>query len=447
MHVIVIGAGEVGSYVAERLSREGHDVALVEKDAQRLGDIEARLDALAIRGSGTDPATLKTAGAAQADLVVAMTDDDEVNIVAAILAKHAGAKRTIVRLQNRNLREAVFHDLRRSVGADVVIDPDEETSAELLELIENPGAIEVEEMAGGEILVLGARLAPDSPVVGRTLHEIALDHQATWPYLFGAITRGDETIIPRGNHQLEAGDLVRVVCMRNAKSDLAALLGLRRRAPRRVMLLGGGRTAELVAQGIVDRAGQVIIVERDRQRASELAEMLPGVQIVLGDITDVDLLDELDIGLYDVVAALTGDDDANILSCLYAKSTGVVETIAVAHRLSLLPLLTQVGIDAALSPRTATASAVMRFARGDVAAVATFLQGDVEILELVVPPNSPAAGKTIGDLRLPKQVLVGAVLSGAGASIGRGATLLEAGDHVILLAKPKMLAEAKEVFS
>jgi trk system potassium uptake protein TrkA len=446
MRIIVIGAGEVGSYVAERLSLEDHDVALVDRDPRRLSEMEARLDALTIRGSGTDPETLASAGAARADLVVAMTDDDEVNLVSAILAKNAGAQRTVVRIQSRALREVVLRDLWRSMPVDVVIDPDEETGTEILELIENPGAIEVEEMAGGEILVLGVRLAPDAPVVGQTLRDIGEMHEPSWPYLFGIITRGGETIIPRGNQRLEAGDLVRVVCMRHTRAQLASLLGLRKTVPRRIMLFGGGRTAELVAERLVDRADHVAIVERDPERATELAERLPGVYILLGDVTDADFLGEIDVGLYDIVAALTGDDDANTLACLYARSAGVDETIAVAHRLSVLPLLAQVGIDVALSPRTATANAVLRLSRGDVAAVATFLRGDVEVLELEVSADSPAAGKTLRELRLPKDVLVGAVLSGATASIGRGNTRLEAGDHVVVLAKPRSLPDAKRAF-
>jgi len=448
MRIIVIGAGEVGSYVAERLSREGHDVALVERDPGRQRTMEERLDALVIHGSGTDPETLATAGAARADLIVAVTSTDEVNIVAAMLAKSAGTRRSIVRIEERRLRETVVRDLadREPVAADLVIDPDEETSTEILELVENPGAVEVEAMAGGEILVLGVRLAADAPVVGQTLRELAVANEPNWRFLFGAISRGEETIIPRGDHRLEAGDLVRVVCTPASRTELAQLLGLTRQTPKRVLLLGGGRTAELVAERLVKRVGRVVVVEHDAERAAQLAIKLRGVEVLHGDITDADFLGEIDITGYDLVAALTGDDDANILGCLYAKSAGVAETIAVAHRLSLLPLLAEVGVDVALSPRTATANAVLRFARGRVTAVATFLRGDVEVLELEIDAGSPAAGMTVAELKLPKDVLVGAVLSEGRASIGRGATRLEPGDLAVILAKPRSLEAARRAF-
>ena len=446
MRIVVVGAGEVGSYVAERLSREDHDVVLIERDPARVGELEGQLDALVVRGSGTDPHTLADVGAARADLIVAVTSDDETNIVSAMLAKHAGTQRSIVRIENRPLREMISQELRDATGTDLVIDPDEETSAEVIELVENPGVIEVESMAGGEILVLGVRLAADAPVVGRTLQELGTAYAPNWQFLFGAITRGDETVIPRGDHRLEHGDLVRVVCTRDARRELTALLGLDRAAPKRVVLLGGGRTAQLLARRLVKQVDHVVVAERDPARAHELASLLEGVEVLNGDITDADCLAEIEIGADDLVVALTGADDANILACLYAKSVGVTETIALAHRLSLLPLLAEIGVDGALSPRTATANAVLRFARGRVTAVATFLRGDVEVLELEIHADSPAAGKTIAELHLPKDALVGAVLSRTGAEIGRGSIRLNPQDRVVLLAKPTALPAAKRIF-
>ena len=445
MRIIVIGAGEVGSYVAERLSGEHHDITLVERDRRRTAQLDGSFDALVLTGDGNDPDTLTTAGAASADLVVAVTSNDDTNIVAAMLAKHLGTTRSVVRIENARLRDVITGGMSSTVGADIVIDPDEETSAEIIELIDNPGTVEVESMAGGEIVVLGVRLAGHAPVVGHTLEELAEAYSPNWQFLFGAITRGDETVIPRGNHRLEAGDLVRVVCTRQARTQLSALVGLPQSRARRVVLLGGGRTAELIARQLVTRIPNVAVVERDHARAVELAERLDGVEVINGDITDAELLDQIQIGSSDLVVALTGDDDANILACLYAKSAGVTETITIAHRLSFLPLLAEIGIDGAPSPRTATANAVLRVARGRVAAVATFLRGDVEVLEIEIDHDSRAANKTIAQLHLPKEALIGAVLSEAGAEIGRGSTTLHPNDRVILLAKPAALPAARRI--
>ena len=202
--------------------------------------------------------------------------------------------------------------------------------------------------------------------MGRRLSEIAAEYEPDWEFMVGSISRGEDTYIPRADYTLLEDDLVRVVCKRRARHRVAKLLGLGTGAVRHVLLLGGGRTGEMLAARLVSRGVEVVIVERDSQRALELAERLPDVQVFEGDITDADLLEETNLGRFDAVAALTGEDESNILACLYAKSVGASETIAVVHKLALLSLLDSAGVDVALSPRTATADGVMRFVRGDV---------------------------------------------------------------------------------
>jgi trk system potassium uptake protein TrkA len=191
-----------------------------------------------------------------------------------------------------------------------------------------------------------------------------------------------------------------------------------------------------LAHGLADRGVQVVIVERDPVRARELAEALDDVQVHQGEITDDKLLDDIEIGRFGMVAALTGEDDANILACLFAKSAGAGETIATVHRLELLKILPDAGVDVALSPRTATANGVLRFVRGGVAAVATFLHGDVEVLELEVQPGSPADGELVRDLGLPKDALIAASVRDGKPQIIRGRSRLRGRDHVVVVAMP-----------
>lgn len=446
MHVIVMGAGEVGSYVADRLSREGHDVAVIEQDPTRRRELEENLDVLTLLGSGTDPAVLREAGSDRASLLVAVTTNDEANLIASCLAKQHGVARTIVRIEAASLRGLESEALREAMGVDLVIDPDEETAHEILDLLDYPGASDVAKMADGEVVVIGARLGATAPLVGKTLSQIASEFEPNWDFLVGAITRGGETIIPRGNQRLEANDLLRIVCKRRARALISRLLGLAREVPHRVMLLGGGRTARILAGDLDNRGVQVVLVERDPARARELAERLDHALVLHGDITDADLLEEADIGSFDIVVALTGEDDANVLACLYAKAAGASETIAVVHRLSLLDLLEQLGVDVALSPRTASANGVLRFVRGDVTAVATFLQGDAEVLEFVVKPGSQADGHAIAELALPKAVLIGAIVRDGVSEIARGRTELLADDHVIVFAKPQSVDAVATLF-
>jgi trk system potassium uptake protein len=447
MHVIVFGAGEVGVHIAERLSREGHDVALIDRDPQRISEAEDRLDVQFIIGRGTSPVILEQAGVTKAGLLVAVTNNDEANLISSLMAKQAGVETTVVRLQADALRGAEGSRLRKAMGVDFVIDPDFETAQEIFELLNFPGATEIFPMVGGEIMLIGARLPQEAPMVGQTLNELARAYEPHWDFLVGAITRNGKTVIARHDTRLEANDLLRIVSNQRGRRQLLGLLGLQSRTPRRVMLLGGGHTGRILAQRLQERGAFVTIVERKLERARELAERLEHCVVLEGEITDPDLLASEEIGRQDVVIALTGEDDANILACLFAKSAGAAETVAVVHRLALLSLVHEAGIDVAISPRTAIANAVLRFVRGgEISAVTTFLEGDAEILELVVQEGSLAEGSVIAELPLPKDVLVGAVVRDGNAEIARGRTKLRDQDRVIVFVMPASAAAVRRIF-
>ena len=422
-------------------------MSVVDIDADRLKRVSSELDVLTVEGSGTHPSVLSDAGLDNCELVVAVTSKDEVNLVASLVAKQRGVPSTIVRIEAEELRSKASEELRATFGADLVIDPDHETAERILDLLDYPGASEIAVMAHGEAIVIGARLEADAPIVGRRLSEIAAEYEPDWEFMVGSITRGEDTYIPRADYRLLEHDLVRVVCKRRSRRVVARLLGLGTGTARHVLLLGGGRTAEILAARLASRGVEVVIVERDAARALELAEDLPDVQVFEGDITDADLLEEANIGRFDAVAALTGEDETNILACLYAKSVGASETIAVVHKLALLSLLDSAGVDAALSPRTATADGVMRFVRGDVAAVATFLQSDAEVLELEVAPGSPADNRLVKDLKLPKGVLIGAIVRDGKPQIARGRSRLRGRDHVVAFATPGSVREVNRLLA
>jgi trk system potassium uptake protein TrkA len=447
MHVIVFGAGEVGLHVSERLNREGHDVALVDKDPVRIAAAQERLDVETVLGTGSSPGVLEQAGMNKAGLLVAVTNDDEANLIAAAMAKDAGVETTVVRLQSDELRSAASGKLRKTLGVDYVIDPDAETAQEIFELLRFPGASEIFPMVGGEVMIVGARLAADAPAVGQTLHQLAQAYEPHWEFLIGSVTRNCKTIIPRQDMQLEAGDHLRVITNQRGRGQLVKLLGLRLATPRRVMLLGGGHTGRILADRLQTRGALVSIVERKPDRARALASRLENCVVLEGEITDADLLVEEDVSRMDVVIALTGEDDANILACLFAKACGAHETIAVVHRLALLPLVHNAGIDVAISPRTAIANAVLRLVRGkDISSVTTFLESEAEIVELTVKDGSQADGSVIAELPLPKDVLVGAVVRDGNAEIARGRTKLRADDRVIMFAMPEPVNAAKRIF-
>ncbi len=449
MRVVIYGAGETGLHIADRLSREHHDVALIDRNPQRIAEAEERLEVLTVVGRGTSPAVLDQAGIRKADLFVAVTNDDEANLVSSLIAKQADVDTTIVRLQFDDLRGAEASRLRKSMGVDHIIDPDVETANEIFELLRFPGASEIFPMVGGEVMLIGARLPDDAPMVGQTLEQLAQAHEPHWDFLIGSITRGGKTMIAREDMKLEADDHLRMISNQRGGRQLLALLGLKAQAPRRVMILGGGHTARTLAQRLQQVGAFVSIVEHKPERARQLAERLEHCVVLEGEITDSDLLSQEEIGRQDVVIALTGDDDANILACLFAKTSGASETIAVVHRLALLPLVHESGIDVAISPRTAIANAVLRHVRGggDISSITTFLEGEAEIVEMTVKESSVADGAVIAELPLPRDVLIGAVVREGSAEIARGRTKLRDMDRVIAFAMPGATTAVKRIFS
>lgn len=447
VHVIIIGAGEVGWFLAQRLGAEGIDTAVIEIDPALADSIASELDVQVVNGSGTSPADLKAAGIDGAEIVAAVTQSDEVNLVSCRLAKDHNVDTTIVRLQSAELRGPAGVDLLRSVGADVVIDPDADTADEIYELVHTTGADEVYPMADGELTVIGAHIAEDSPLANRHLEEIGRAMEPNWDFLFGAVTRDGVTVVPRGDQQLLPGDHVRVVCKSSARKDLLELLGVAGTNARRVMVLGGGAVGSRIADRLQDEGADVVLIERDRDRAEALARRLKRVVVVQGEVTDTELLLEESVGQMDAVIAATGEDGSNALACAFAISEGAKYTIVVLHSLALLPLVRRFGVDAALSPRTASANAVLRRVRGGAAAVNTFLESDSEVDELEIRPGSRADGAVVADLHLPRDILIGAVTrSDSPAEIVRGTTMLRAGDHVVVFGRPQAISRAKPIF-
>ena len=448
MRVIIVGAGAVGWYLAERLGAETHAVVVIESNELVANEIAEVLDVQVIVGHGCHPSVLAEAGIERASLLAGVTQSDEVNLVASLLAKQRGVPRTVVRLQTEELSGPAGRELLSAVGADVVIDPDADTAEEILELVHLSGADEVYPMAGGELVVLGTVIRSDSPLAGRMLSELGAAFEPHWQFLFGAVTRRGHTVIPRGEELLEVGDHVRVITTRDARRETLKLLGAADRHVRRLMVLGGGAVGARVAAAMSAEGAEVVVIERDLSRARQLSSEWSRVRVIQGDIADIELLRVESIATMDVVVATTGEDTANIVSCAFAAAEGSAFTIAVMHRLALLPLVGQFGIDATLSPRTASANAVLREMRGGSGSVATFLESDVEVNEFVVEPGSPADGRTVADLRVTSSVLLGAVVRVDGTvDIVRGPTCLAAGDRVVVFARARDLPKARQLFT
>lgn len=458
MRAIIVGAGDVGYDVARMLSLQRHDVTVVDTDPDRLALVRETLDVLAIEGSGTSTETLQRARIQDADLLVAVTDVDEVNIIASMIAERVGKSPedtvTIARVRsgeftgdNATLNLADF-------GIDHIIHPEQSTANEVVSLLRRASATDVVEFCGERVQLVGVRIERGSPMIGKTLVEVAQfgSHLA---FRVMGISRGVRTIVPRGDSTIQANDHVFVLVPSGQVAQVAHLLGKEAGKLRHAMILGGTNVGARVAAGLARRTGrgrdafemQVKLVEADRSRAEALAETLEGVLVLHGDPADIDFLAREGLAETDAVVAVTADEESNLVSCLMAKHLGVRKTVALLSKSSYIPVAQTIGLDAAVSQKLAVSREVLRYLRGShVRSVATVHGLDAEILELVADPGSPITRGPLAKLRLPSGVLVGAVV-GSRVEIATGQTVVEPGAQTIVFALADRVDEVEALFS
>ena len=448
MNIVVIGAGEVGAYITRLLTDPKHqtqnmNVSVIDPDDGRIKELDGVLDATMVKGSGSHPEVLEMSGIDEADLLVAVSSNDEVNLLANLYARNRGVEKSIIRIEANEIKASAKSEPWFLGGErpDLIFDPDEDTAREISELLDSWGADEIATLGDGQVVVIGVTVTAEADFCGKTLSQIGAEYEPDWSFLVAALRREGEAKIPRSEETLQMGDHIWLVIKRSEKSKVLETLGFKRKKNKRILLLGGGRTGEFLARRLVNmKFREVTLVESDPIRAEELAEKLDGVDIRKGDITDAQFISEIDAGKYDAAVALTGKDEANVLSCMYAKSLGTDRTIAILHKLKLMDVLDFADVDSTLSPVTAGANRVLRYVH-DVKDVATFLgvDQDFEVVELKVGAKSRAVEKKVRQLKLPRDVLIGAFIRNDEPSIVRGSTQLHADDTVLLIAPPEQV--------
>lgn len=443
LRITIIGAGKVGFKLAEMLSYSNHDVLVIEQDAERIRAVEERLDVQTLCANGASPAVLIENGIGDTDLLVAVTENDEVNIVACLFGKKLGAKKTVARIRNPEylLNNQIGFD--KDLGIDFVINPDYVTAKAIAELVEAPEAIESEYYAGGKIQMLELILPPDAQAVNKMLKDLPSPN----PYLIVAIQRGEKMLIPRGEDRLLAGDKVFVLAPAKQMEPVEHLLGQKRTRAQRLVILGGTRTAYYLAQKLSGKKIEIKIIEKDRQLCESLSYKLPHVTLIHGDGSDLSLLQEEDIGQADVFAAVTGDDKVNLLVSLLAKHLGAKKTVVKVGRSDYAGLMEKVGIDVVISPRLLTAAAILKFVRrGHIVAISLLGQDKAEMIEFIVPQNCRQANKPIQQINFPRHAIIGAIARGDEIIIPGGNDYITPGDHVIVFALPKAVTAVQNFF-
>ena len=434
MKIIILGGGEVGGNLAHNLTQEASDITVVDIDADRLRDLQDRYDIRTVRGMASHPDVLRSAGAEDADMLIAVTNSDEVNMVACQVAYtvfHTPTKIARVRSSAYISGGSIFRD--DAMPVDVTVNPEAIIKDDIRRLIENPGALQVMDFADGQVQMVGIKAYYGGPLVDQKLRDFR-KHMPMVDTRVAAIFRDNKPIIPEGDTIIEADDEVFFIA---ATRDIHTVMSeLRRTEPpnKRIVIAGGGHIGQGLAESVENHYG-VRIIERSRQRGYELSEKLDRAIVLIGDASDRDLLIEENIAETDVFCAVTNDDEANIMSSLLAKSLGAKKVITLINNPAYINLIGS-DIDIAISPQQATLGTILtHIRRGDVVKVHSLRHGAAEAIEAIAhgdESTSKVIGRTLGEINLPPGTSIGGLVRSGDVVIAHDDIVVKPDDHLIL---------------
>ncbi len=447
MQIIIIGAGEVGYHTALRLSREGHKVVVVDSSAEAIRMVDEHMDVQTLVGAGSSPLVLREAGVDEADMLVAVTDSDEINLQACRFARLlAPAATRVARIRSEDYL-AFFEEVgAKTLDLDTVINPERELAAQILQFIAVPAASSVADFAEGRVKLVGLKVPATSPLVGRPMAELHL--KGGPPFLVAAIERSGQTVIPRGSDVLLPDDVAYVVARETATDDVMAHFGLHSHQVRNLVVVGGGAIGRLVAAGAARRGIKVRVIERSEARCEALVEQLDDVMVLHGDGTDLSLLEEENVGAADVFAAVTDDEEENVLIALLGRKMGAKRTIARVAHMGYVPLVSTLGLDLVVSPRFAAVGAILRhLRRGKVLSVAALKDEGAEVIEVEAQETSALVGRPLAEVKMPAGALVAAVVREGKVFIPGGTTVVQPGDHLVIFLLRKVLRKVEKLLT
>ena len=448
MRIILIGGGVVGSSLAEQLLRDGHTLSLVEKDAKLCQLIGEKLDLQIINGSGSSPDTLHLAGIENANMVLAVTPNNEVNLITCAIAAQFDVPRRIARLRGNEFSETNGRiDLSR-LGVTSVIHPEEALVDQIIQYIETPGAAESANFEHGRILMRGYRITEEMELAGKTPKEIR-EEISPDVVLFAALVRRGEGVIPDGETRFEPGDVVYTLFPRESLPRFLGLVGQEHKQDRKIIITGDSfSTLELIRQ--LDKTDHhVTLVDPRMEHAEHAAEILDTVEVLHGDCTDADLLRELNVDTAAFFVAASAEPDYNMLSALLAKAEGAKEVMAIAPEFRHEKLFKSIGIDHVVNPRSITAREILEsISRGHIGAVVKLSNVDIEAIRFTVEEDCDVAGMPVKKMarKLKKGSIIGVIVRGESMILPDGETILETGDHVIMITRHSNLPTIGKLF-
>lgn len=450
MRVIVCGAGRVGVGIARRLSRENNEVTVIDQSKDLIRMVAERLDVRGVVGNGAYPEVLEEAGAPSADMVIAVTYSDEVNMIACQIAHTLfNVPTKIARVRAQGYLDPKYSDLysRNHLPIDVIISPEREVSEAIMQRMSTPGAFEVKSFVDGRVWAVGVKLREDCAIVNTPLRQVA----ELFPDLkitIVAINRDDKMWRAHAGDQLEGGDQVYFVADRHDVQRALEIMGEAARQARRVIIVGGGNIGLFVAKGL-EKLGSMKIrmIERDRKRAEVIAEELERTIVLQGDGLDRDILREAGVTEAETVVAVTDNDQVNILSSVVAKREGARRAMALINDQDYGPISEAVGIDRFVDPRATTISTILQHVRrGRIKGVYSLSDGAAELVDAVALETSPLVNKPLRDAQLPEGVMIGAVFRDGEVQMPTGDTVVNAGDRIVLMSMRENVKDVEQMF-
>lgn len=452
MKIVIVGNGKVGFSLAEQLEKENHDITIVDTDEGELRRATDMLDIMSVKGNGVSAAVLREAGVDTADVVVAATNMDEVNMVCCLIAKKLGAKYTVARIRDPEYN-STLDELKREMGINMTINPENATAIEISRLLRFPSATNIETFCRGRVELMGFRLQESDFLVGTPLRDMSSQIKKL-SLLFCAVDRDGEVIIPNGAFVPKAGDKLYVIGRPTGLDQFFRVLGRYVPEVERVLIVGGGKIAMYLASLLVKMRMKVKLIEQSEQRCREISEQLPQVTVICGDGTEHELLDSENLANFDAFVALTDRDEDNLILSLYAAQKGVSTVVTKSNRQNYTGIARVVGLESVVSPKLITASHILQVVRGMQAsqgnvmnALYRIADGSAEAMEFLVTKSARNLGTPLKDLRLKPGTLLAVIVRGSNIIIPEGSTCLGEGDSVIVVSCDRTIRDLNDIYA
>ena len=452
MRILVVGAGKVGRTLAEHLSGEEHDVVVIDNDDEVLQSCEDSLDVLCIHGNGANAQTLIDAGVNKADILIAATTGDEVNMLCCLIGKRLGARYAIARIRDPQYNESLTL-LQQELGIDMAINPERATAVEISRLLRFPFASNIESFAKGLVEMVEFRAQEHDPVVGIPLRNLLNKYSHLPRVLYAAIERDGSVTIPGGDTIIRSGDRVFVAGDIVTITDYFKAMGKNTVQVKNIMIIGGGKISYYLAKLIVPTGIHVTMIEKDPVKAEMLSEELRHVNVLCGDGTSMELLHQESIDRMDAVVCLTDRDEENFMTGLFASKTGVPKVIIKNNRLNYSDIISEMGLDSIVSPKQITSSNILRYVRARIGGVGTkveklyrLMNGKAEALEFAVRKEERFTGIPLMKLHMISNTLVAVIVRKGKVIVPFGKDTIEAGDSVVILTCQRGISDLSEVF-